>query len=184
MGYVNSNPPGDADFIEGKNALSWVGHWAFNQYKEILGEDLVLIPMPKFGDPNTLYKGQATGMGSWCWGITANSKNPYAAWLFLEFILRPEEIVLMSDANGAVPSRFSATKLSVPYASDGDLRLFVEQLETISVERPVTPAYPVITSEFAKALDDIVNEVDVKEALDYAVQEIDLDIEDNDGYPM
>jgi len=183
-GYANPNPPGDADFMEGKNALSWVGHWVYKQYTEALGDDLVLLPMPKLGDPNGMYKGQATGTGSWCWGITSSCDNPYGAWLFLQFILRPEEIVKMTDANGAVPARMSATKLSKPYAPDGDLRLFVEQLETIGVERPVTPAYPIITSEFTRALDDIINGVDVKDALDYAVEEIDLDIEDNDGYPM
>ncbi len=184
MGYVNPNPAGDADFIEGKSALSWVGHWAYNQYKEAFNDNLVLIPMPKLGNPDGIYKGQATGTGSWCWGITSGCANPYGAWLFLEFILRPEEIVKMTDANGAVPARLSATKLSDPYGPNGDLSLFVAQLQTIGVERPVTPAYPIITSEFMKALDDIVNGVDVKEALDYAVEQIDLDIEDNEGYPM
>jgi len=177
QGFVNSNPPGDNEFIEGKSALSWVGHWVYNQYKDALGDDLVLIPMPKF------FK-QATGMGSWAWSITTNSKHPEAAWKFLEFILKPEEIIKMTNANGAVPSRKSAIALSPLYGEGGPLNIFVQQLESIAVSRPVTPAYPTITAAFAKALDNIINGSDIRKELDRAVKEINDDIEYNEGYPV
>lgn len=170
QGYVNPNPAGDTEFTNGEAALSWCGHWAYNQNKEALGDDLVLIPMPKFTT-------QATGMGSWAWSITTNSKNPEAAWKFLEFILKPEEIVKMTNANGAVPSRLSAAKLSEAYKPGGELNLFVEQLQTIAVERPVTPAYPTITSAFATAIDNIINSADVAGELDEAVRTIDEEIQ-------
>ena len=177
QGFVNPNPPGDNEFIEGKSALSWVGHWVYNQYKDALGDDLVLIPMPKF------FK-QATGMGSWAWSITTNSKHPEAAWKFLEFILKPEEIIKMTNANGAVPSRKSAIALSPLYGEGGPLNIFVQQLESIAVPRPVTPAYPTITAAFAKALDNIINGSDIRKELDRAVKEINDDIEYNEGYPV
>jgi len=60
----------------------------------------------------------------------------------------------------------------------------VQQLEGgVALERPVTPAYPVITSSFAEAVNNIVAGADVKEELDKAVEKIDQDIEDNQGYP-
>ncbi len=164
--YANPNPPGDTEFINGVAALSWTGHWNYNPYTEALGEDLVLLPAPKF-------EKQATGMGSWAWSITSNSENPEAAWKFLEFVLQPENIVQMTDANGAVPARNSAVELSEPYKEGGDLNLFVEQLQTIAVPRPVTPAYPVITDAFTTAVDNIVSGADVEEELDKAAQEID-----------
>lgn len=169
-GYANPNPPGDTEFINGEAALSWVGHWVYNQYRDALGDNLVLIPMPKFA-------GQATGMGSWAWSITTNSKHPEAAWKFLEFILQPEEIVKMTNVNGAVPSRLSATKLSEVYKSGGQLDVFVEQLQTIAIERPVTPAYPVITDAFATAIDNIINGSDIREELNNAARSIDEEIE-------
>lgn len=59
-GYATATPVDpDADFIEGRVALSWVGHWMYNDYKNALGDDLVLIPVPDFGE------GAVTGMGSW-----------------------------------------------------------------------------------------------------------------------
>lgn len=165
-GYANQNPPGDTEFINEEAALSWTGHWNYNPYKEALGENVVLLPAPKF-------EKQATGMGSWAWSITNNSANPEAAWKFLEFVLEPENIVQMTDANGAVPARSSAVALSEPYKEGGDLDLFVEQLETIAVPRPVTPAYPVITDAFTTAVDNMVSGGDVEEELNRAAQEID-----------
>lgn len=178
-GYTTATPAGDDDFYINKiAALSWVGHWMWQPHNENLGDDLVLIPMPDFGE------GPKTGMGSWNWGITTNCENPDAAWTFIEFIVSPEEILRMTNANGAVPARKSAIAQSELYGEGGPLNLFVQQLEAgIAVPRPVTPAYPVITNAFAEAVQNIVVGADVAEELNEAVQKIDRDIEDNRGYP-
>jgi len=178
-GYVNPEPAGDAEFIDGEAALSWVGHWEANRYMEELGDDLLLLPMPDFGE------GPATGMGSWNWGITTNCENPDAAWEVLEFMLQPDQILIMTDANGAVPARQSALEMSDKYGEGEMLNLFIEQNEAgYTVPRPITPAYPAITTAFQEAFDNIKDGADVQEELDQAVEEIDEDIEANDGYPL
>jgi multiple sugar transport system substrate-binding protein len=178
-GYANPNPAGDTDFIEGKSALSWVGHWEAPRYLEELGDNLLLLPMPDFGT------GPKTGMGSWNWGITTNCENPDAAWEVLDYVVSPEQILVMTDANGAVPARNSALEQSELYGEEGFLNLFVQQLEGgVALERPVTPAYPVITATFQEALDNIKNGADVQSEMDSAVQTIDQDIQDNAGYPI
>ena len=179
-GYANIQPAGDDDFYGRKiAALSFVGHWMWTPHHEGLGDDLVLLPVPKFGDK------AVTGMGSWCWGITSQSKHPDAAWKFLEYLINSEQILHMTNANGAVPARKSALANSELYGPNGPLRVFVEQLEGgVAVTRPETPAYPTISSAFAEAVQNIVNGADVKAELDKAVQKIDQDIEDNRGYPI
>lgn len=178
-GYAISQPAGDDDFYGKKiAALSYVGHWMWTPHHEGLGDDLVLIPMPVWPER------PATGMGSWNWGITNSCENPEAAWKFLEYLIQPEEILHMTNANGAVPARLSAIKQSDLYGEGGPLNVFVQQLSTYAIPRPVTPAYPTITSEFATAVDDIVSGADVQETLDKAVAAIDQDIQDNDGYPL
>jgi multiple sugar transport system substrate-binding protein len=148
-------------------------------HSENLGDDLVLIPMPKLGDK------AVTGMGSWNWGITSTCENPDAAWKFLEYLISPEEILHMTNANGAVPARKSAIAQSELYAEGGPLNLFVQQLEGgVAVARPATAAYPVITEVFAAAVQNIVTGADVQTELDNAVKQIDQDIEDNQGYPL
>jgi multiple sugar transport system substrate-binding protein len=179
-GYANPQPAGDDDFYTKKiTALSWVGHWMWGPHSEGLGDDLVLIPMPKLGDK------AVTGMGSWNWGITSSCPNPDAAWKFLEYLIEPDQILRMTDANGAVPARKSAIANSKLYAEGGPLNIFVQQLEGgVAVERPVTPAYPVITSAFTEAVNNIIAGADVQSELDKAVQKIDQDIQDNQGYQL
>ena len=177
-GYSNPWPAGDIDFTSGKSALSWVGHWVYPDYRKALGDNLLVLPAPNLG------KGAKTGMGSWNWGITSSCKTPDAAWKVLNFILSPNEIARMTNANGAVPARKSAIAQSKLYAPNGPLRVFVQQLQMgIAEPRPITPAYPTITSAFAEAVVNIAAGSDVKEELDKAVQKIDQDIKDNQGYP-
>ncbi|HER25067.1 MAG TPA: sugar ABC transporter substrate-binding protein [Candidatus Atribacteria bacterium] len=179
-GYAKVQPAGDDDFYGSKiAALSFVGHWMWTPHHEGLGDDLVLIPVPKLGDR------AATGVGSWNWGITSQAKNPDAAWKFLEYLIEPEQILRMTNANGAVPARKSALAMSELFGINGPLRIFVEQLDRgVGITRPETPAYPTITTAFAEAVQNIVNGADVKTELDKAVQKIDQDIKDNRGYPI
>ena len=179
-GYAIASPAGDDDFYGSKiAAMSWVGHWMYGPHTEALGDDVVVIPMPILGEK------AATGMGSWNWGLTSTCPTPTEAYKFLEFITTPEEILHMTNANGAVPSRLSAIQESEPYAEGGMLNIFVQQLESgVAIERPVTPAYPVISSAFDVAVRNIITGADVQAELDAAVAKIDQDIEDNQGYPL
>jgi len=177
-GWATNAPAGDVDFHERQiAALSWVGHWQYNPHVEALGDDLVILPLPDFGT------GSKTGMGSWNWGITTSCGVPDGAWAFLEFLMQPDEILRMTDANGAVPARFSAIEMSELYGEGAPLELFAEQLNTVAVPRPQTPAYPVITDAFAEAIANIAGGADVAEQLQQARQRIEQDIEDNRGYP-
>jgi multiple sugar transport system substrate-binding protein len=177
-GYADATPPGDDSFYGTKTAaLAFVGHWMKVPHMEGLGDDLVLLPMPK--GP----KGHVTGMGSWNWGITSHSDNADATWTFMEFLLTPDEILRMTGGNGAVPSRKSALAQRSDFEKGGLLAVYAEQLQSIALPRPQTPGYPTITTAFAEAVQNIVTGADVKSELDKAVERIDQDIEDNKGYP-
>ncbi len=177
-GYVDPNVDDNA-FAGGRVALSWVGHWEYEHYARAFPEDLVLLPLPDFG------AGSRTGMGSWNWGITTRCTDRKAAMHFLEFLLEDRQILEMTKANAAVPATTSAIRASQRYQQGSPLHLFVTQLtEEYAVPRPRTPAYPVITSVFQQAFDDIRHGGNVTTALNTAVREIDRDIRDNAGYPV
>ncbi|WP_455196972.1 sugar ABC transporter substrate-binding protein [Kaarinaea lacus] len=169
----------DAAFISGRVMLSWVGHWEYARYKQAWQDDLVVLPLPDFGN------GSKTGQGSWNWGITAGSKNPQAASEFLRFLLQKEQVLAMCNANGAVPGTRSAVEHSALYSKQGELHLFTEQLmQGAAIPRPKTPAYPIITTAFQQAFQQIRNGANVKATLDTAAQRINQDIRDNQGYPF
>lgn len=178
QGYVDPNLD-DAAFISGRVAISWVGHWEYARYHETFEDDLMVVPLPDYGH------GSRTGQGSWNWGITRKSQHPEVAAKFITFLLQTGEVLAISNANAAVPGTKSAIQLSPLYSEHGVLRLFAEQLlEGVAVPRPKTPAYPVITTEFQNAFQQIRNGGNVKEALDVAARNIDQDIRDNQGYPF
>ncbi len=177
-GYVDPNVD-DAAFVSGRVALSWGGHWEYPRYARAFGGDLIVLPLPDFGH------GTRTGQGSWSWGITTNTNHPKAAAAFIQFLLQRDEVLAMTQANGAVPATRSAIARSNLYGKGGPLRLFADQLTGgYSVPRPQTPGYPVVTAAFQEAFLAIRNNADVKRALDRAVEVIDQDIEDNKGYGL
>ncbi|MEU9189925.1 sugar ABC transporter substrate-binding protein [Streptomyces sp. NPDC048484] len=186
--YVDPNTDGNA-FAKGRVALSWVGHWMYPAYSEALGDDLVVLPLPDFGN------GPKTGQGSWAWGIGADTKNAKAAGMFLDTLLDDANVTAMTKANGAVPATRTALAKSTLYKQGGPLQLYADQLakpcgdsditkSCVAVTRPVTAGYPIITSKFSEALNSVYGGADPKSALEKAARAIDQDFSDNAGYKI
>ncbi|NBE50507.1 ABC transporter substrate-binding protein [Streptomyces boluensis] len=180
--YVNTEAQDDTPFLKKQSPIAWNGMWAYkNGYKKAAGDDLAVIPLPDFGT------GSKTGMGSWQFGITRKAEDPDAAAAFLEYLLTKKSQLSMYDAVGAPPSTERALKETDIYAPDGPMSLVTDSLNQapdVAVPRPQTPAYPTITQAFSQAVDDISLGKDVPGALKKAVDTIDQDIKDNDGYPV
>ncbi len=176
-GYANATPADDTCFVSGKCALAYVGHWATAGHVDAVGDDLILLPMPDFGE------GPKSGMGSWNWGLTSQCDHPDAAAEVLRYIVSPESIRRMTELNGAVPARISVFEQDERYQEGGLLYTFVQQLNRgWAVPRPVTPAYPTITAAFSVAFKNIATGADVQDELDTAVDKIQEDLEANDFY--
>ncbi|MFF7067824.1 extracellular solute-binding protein [Streptomyces pseudovenezuelae] len=166
-------------FGQGRSVISWNGHWWYPDYSRRFPGDVAIVPLPDFGE------GTVTGMGSWQWGLTSGGADGDAVWRFLAYLLKPDQVHRMSEANGAIPATHSAVKLSPRYAEGGAERLFIEQLtDGVARPRPRTPAYPAITEAFSRAFPKImIDRAPVKATLDEAVEAIDKDLAAHDGYP-
>ncbi|WP_329281911.1 ABC transporter substrate-binding protein [Streptomyces sp. NBC_01451] len=186
--YVDANTDGNA-FAKGRVALSWVGNWTYPAYSEALGDDLVVLPLPDFGN------GPKTGQGSWAWGIGAGTKNAKASGAFLDYLLNDTNVGAMTKANGSVPGTKSTLAKSELYKEGGPLQLFADQLakpcgdrdiseSCVAVTRPVTAGYPTVTAKFSQALNSIYSGTDPKSALEKAARAIDQDYSDNAGYKI
>jgi multiple sugar transport system substrate-binding protein len=179
-GLIDMQAADDSNFLEKRSPISWVGHWMYTTYKEAAGDDLVLLPLPDFGE------GTRTGMGSWAWAIANGVQDADAAMAVIEYMVSDDVVLEVTAANGAVPGTKTAIEKSPNHAAGGELELYVTQLEgapDIAMPRALTPAYPTMTQTFTATLDDIMQGKDVKTALDEAVAIIDADIEANEGYP-
>ncbi len=177
-GYIVPPTAGDNRFYGDKSAaLSWVGNWMWRPHSESLGDDLVLIPAPKFGQnaysPN----------GSWGWAVPSTTSNDQEIAKFLNFALSKDQVAEWSKYTGYIPARRDSLPLAPMYGENGPMHILAEQAQSIALVRPVHPAYPVITGEFGKAVKNILDGADVTESLNKAARVIDNDIEDNMGYP-
>ncbi|MCG5526209.1 sugar ABC transporter substrate-binding protein [Ectothiorhodospira haloalkaliphila] len=176
-GWVDPNLD-DAAFTSGRVPLAWGGHWNAPAYRDALGEDLILLPLPRAGDR------LVSGQGSWQWALSSRARHPEQAAKLLAFLLETEQVLKMSRANGAVPATLTAIAASEDYGPEGALRLFAEQLrDGYTRPRPRTPAYPVVTDAFARAFRDIRHGAPVADTLEAAARRIDREVEANHGYP-
>ena len=166
----------ETGFIDGKYALQWNGNWAALPALEAFGDDMLFLPAPDFGN------GPKIGAGSWQLGVSAASEHQAGANAFIVFALQDKYLAAFSDGIGLVPSTLDAAAISKNYAPGGPLEVFYGLSEAQALIRPPSPAYLSAALTFEKALADITNGADVITALDAAADEINADIEANNGY--
>ncbi len=175
-GYANPTPADDQGFNQGRVALWYTGSWSADAVMEQVGDDALFLPTVDFG------QGPKIGGASWQWGISANCDQPEGAWQFIEFLMQPDQIALMSKTTGLIPTSSKAAALTENYAEGGKYRIFFDMASRYAVLRPATPGYPTISSQFERAGLAIRDGGNVQDALDDAVDAINRDIEDNGGY--
>ncbi|MEZ4632947.1 MAG: extracellular solute-binding protein [Deinococcales bacterium] len=166
----------DTGFIDGKYGMQWNGIWAANAAIEALGDDVLFLPAPDFGHGSTI------GAGSWQWAVSSSCEHPEVASQWINFLLAPERVARIADAQNTIPGRADAIPLTSKFVDGGALEPFFALSEAQALVRPPTPAYLNIALIFEKAAADIANGADVQDALDAAVDEINADIENNGGY--
>ena len=185
-GYTDPNTD-DKAFTAGRVGLSWVGHWVYTDYSKALGKNLLVLPLPNFGD------GPKTGQGSFGWGLNPAGKNGKAAAKFLDFLMSDGPVKAITDTNGAPPGTKTVKAQSKLYAPGGPLELWGEQLsETcgsgppkqgcVAIPRPVSPAYPVMQQIVADAFWNTYKGSDAEAQFSKAARLIDMDYSDNHNY--
>lgn len=175
-GTSQSGADRDSGFIDGRYGLQWNGIWAANAAIEEFGEDVLFLPAPDFGT------GPKIGAASWQWAVSSACEAPEVGDAWINFLLEPERVAAISDAQNVIPGRADARELTTKFAEGGAFAVFYDLSAAQAVIRPPTPAYLTIAKIFEKAAADIANGADVQVTLDGATDEINADIESNDGY--
>ncbi len=172
-GLVNRKEPDENGFVKGRSALVYTGNWWADDYRAYAGKDLLVLPPPDFG------QGVRIGGGSWQWAISRTCAHPDGAGAFIRFLLRPDNIAAMSDANGGVPVTEAGAAASKAFGKGGESRIVFDLMRRFALERPATPAFPTIANAFTAAMRDIMDGGDVRDSLDDAVDDIDGAIADS-----
>lgn len=165
----------DNGFQNGEFAITWNGNWKALPYLEAY-DDVIFLPAPDFGN------GPIIGAASWQFAISSATEHPEGAAAFIEFAIQDQYLAAFSDAIGLIPPTPEAAAMSKYYSAGAPMEVFYGLSEAQGMKRPVSPGYVVEALAFRKALTDIADGADVADALDTAVDEIDADIERNQGY--
>jgi multiple sugar transport system substrate-binding protein len=177
-GYAakKSGTDATADFVNGKTAIMWSGSWAADAVTKKYGDDVVFLPPVDFG------QGPKIGGASWEWAMSADCGAKEGARKYLEFSAQTKYFVQYAKTLGLIPANSEAAAQLPDYADGGKYHVFLELAQRFAVLRPVTPAYPFISTTFAKATQDIINGGDPKKILDKAAADIDGNIKSNGDY--
>ena len=171
QGYCDPNCDYEDSFQKGENALVLYGHSKYETFKEALGDDLILVPLPDMGN------GVYTCSGSTVMIMMTGAKekgNDVATWAVLDEAINKENIKMVVNSNGAVPARSSVMDAIDDYKEGGRLYLYREQLEAgISFMRPYTPAHMTIYNEMSNVFSDIYAGADPRQELNDAASSID-----------
>ncbi|MCX5518318.1 extracellular solute-binding protein [Kaistia defluvii] len=178
QGWVVPQSAGQNQFYaEGRPAaLAWGGHWFYAEANAKMGDDVVVMPLPKFGE-----KGVSPN-GTWIWSVAKTASDPAAAGKFLSFMLQDPAYRDAYKAHAGFPGLKSFAAASPLYADKGAMAIAFEQAGKSAVARPPHPAYPTITLAFQNAMTNIFDGADPQAELSKAAKKIDDDILDNDGY--
>lgn len=156
-------------FETDKLAMTVLGSWHLEELKKypgfVLGEDFGVAPLPKA-------KSQVAPNGGWALGISSKTKHPKEALEFVNFATGKEGSKIFVEITGDLPARFSVAE-EFPELNEYPKNIFIEQGQNYSKNRPVTPAYPVISEAIKVLFEDVgKNGKDVKTAANEAVEKI------------
>ncbi|MBC2316210.1 sugar ABC transporter substrate-binding protein [Listeria booriae] len=110
-----SNTTPDQYFESGKAAMVTAGSWMNSEYLSIDGLNVGVAPMPKKADHGTI----SAGMG---YSIAAKTKNPDAAWKFVQYMGGKDANLIQSKSGAAIS------------AYDGTQQPYVDKFPTIDAQ--------------------------------------------------
>jgi ABC-type glycerol-3-phosphate transport system substrate-binding protein len=146
-------------FIKGKIAMYWWGPWEVNliePYMDMKNVGFSIMPKGKVKS--------GSSMGGWMYGIGAGAKNKEEAWKFVEYMLKPENMAVVT---GALPADRRALKY--PPFNSKKYEIFNEQLKTAEYPAPPTPVYPQIAEVFNKYFNQaMVGKITPEQACEYS----------------
>lgn len=161
-------------FTGGNVAMDIVGPWELANYKEALGDDLGLAPIPEI-------KGQKaiSFSGIKIWAVNSFTQYPNAAKLFAQFASNKDAQLLLNEKVGSVPTNLEALEED-QIKNDPFVSAFAQQAVN-SQPMPSIPEMANVWNPVNAALPDIWdNGKDPKAAMDSAVQQI-KDLNDGAG---
>lgn len=150
QGYFDRQK-GDS-FLTGAAKVALGSQADISAYQKAWQDDLLILPMP--GAQRTKFMFHS----GWSLGISRDCRNEQAAIRFIEFLLQPEEVLVMAEASATIPATYSALDM----AESPDLvKILSSQSHTPLSDQATlytaTPAYPQLRTRFYRLVQNIAH---------------------------
>ncbi|HOZ22299.1 MAG TPA: ABC transporter substrate-binding protein [bacterium] len=156
----------DLAFFSRHLAMVMDGPWNLPRYRQLSGVDWAVAPLP------TGPVKQATYLAGEELAIFKQSKHAQEAWIFVKWILQPEQQAFFSIRSGYLPVRRSVLELDSyrdHLAVDAPLRVFVEQMKHGQARETIDYNRIAINQTIAEAVEKcLAGGMEPKQALDEA----------------
>lgn len=165
-GYASATPS-ENSFELGNAAMALTGSWEPGNLAKF-DINWGLMPMAIYDEDSEA----ASACGSWTFAMSsdcADEKKEGAAEL-IRFMTSTDACARMYEANAMPPARSTSFE-AIEAFNEEPLSVFSYQLQNTAQARPVSVNYPVLSNQFATALQNILTGMDVEEALDQAVEQ-------------
>lgn len=165
-GYVSATPA-ENSFELGQAAMALTGSWEpgnLAKYDINWG----LMPMAIYDEDSEA----ASACGSWTFAMSSNCSDEHkeGAAELIRFMTGTDASARMYEANAMPPARSSAFD-KIDAFNEEPLSVFSYQLQNTAKARPVSVNYPILSNQFATALQNVLTGMDVEEALNEAVEQ-------------
>jgi len=121
--YITSNSwDGRLAFTNGQVAMMTAGAWMINQLREeapSIADKWATAPLPG-------YREEATTIAGDLFAIPRGTKNPELSWTFIEFLSRPENLLIWNKSGTMVPPQIPLAENPENFTDDPQLKGFAE----------------------------------------------------------
>lgn len=165
---------GQKDFETGKAAMYLTGTWEITTLKDYPNIKWGVTYYPS--SPDT--KKTVAPSGTWCWGISQQSKSKQGAADAVKMLTSADDIKTLVGVSNNPPARKSVFNAISQY-STYPYSIIKDQVINAAHPRPRTTSYPVLSEQFSSAMQDILKGSAVKPELDKVAQAYDKDVKMN-----
>jgi fructooligosaccharide transport system substrate-binding protein len=168
-GLVNLQPT-PTEFEDGNAAMMLMGSWQWNKLQDYPDTEWGITYYPRSNSGE-----QVSPSGDWNWGISTNTQHKEEAAILLNYLMNEENIIKLAEAGNKPAARISSFEQMTEW-NEAPLNILKEQVLNTAHPRPSTTSYPVLSTRYGQAVQNIFLGGDVQEELDKVVAEVDTDI--------
>ncbi|WP_404406415.1 ABC transporter substrate-binding protein [Jeotgalibacillus malaysiensis] len=168
-GLVNLQPT-PTEFEDGNAAMMLMGSWEWTKLQDYPETEWGITYYPKSADGE-----QVSPSGDWNWGISTNTEHKEEAATLLNYIVNEENVVKVAEGENKPAARMSSFEQMEEWDQE-PLNVLKDQVLNSAHPRPTTPSYPVLSTKYGQAVQNIFLGGDVQEELDKVASDVEQDL--------